>query len=113
MTGGCRRLCEFSVRLSANDAGISADGSPVRRAWACRPDEPRSFQCLAQYGPHNIKGLPVTPAKAAVQTRPRGGTGATRRTLGAPDSRFLGNDEYPTDIARFILGQPLGGVMEF
>jgi glycine/D-amino acid oxidase-like deaminating enzyme len=22
---------------SANDAGISADGSPVRRAWACRP----------------------------------------------------------------------------
>src|ERR1700726_2555765 len=23
---------------------ISADGSPVRRAWACRPDGPRSFQ---------------------------------------------------------------------
>jgi hypothetical protein len=26
------RLCRFS-----HDAGISADGSPVRRAWACRP----------------------------------------------------------------------------
>jgi NAD(P)-dependent dehydrogenase (short-subunit alcohol dehydrogenase family) len=25
------------IAASANDAGISADGSPVRRAWACRP----------------------------------------------------------------------------
>jgi hypothetical protein len=30
------RLCR-KRSLSANNAGISADGSPVRRAWACRP----------------------------------------------------------------------------
>ena len=28
---------ENMTLTEANDAGISADGSPVRRAWACRP----------------------------------------------------------------------------
>src|SRR3984893_7057616 len=37
------RLCR-KRSASANDAGISADGSPVRIAWACRPSSPSRWR---------------------------------------------------------------------